>query len=45
MKLCNAHWLLIAVIIALGILNLLMIGCGQTGDLYLPEDTTQQEQQ
>lgn len=38
---CKAQWLLIAVIVVLGTTQMLA-SCGQKGDLYLPEDATEE---
>jgi len=38
---CKAQWILIAVIVVLGTTQMLA-SCGQKGDLYLPEDATEE---
>ncbi len=40
---CKAQWLLIAVIVVLGTMQMLA-SCGQKGDLYLPDDEEAEEQ-
>lgn len=42
MRSCKAQWLLIAVVVVLGTLQMLA-SCGQKGDLYLPDDDTAEE--
>ncbi|WP_017926463.1 MULTISPECIES: LPS translocon maturation chaperone LptM [Thioalkalivibrio] len=37
MRSCKAQWLLIAVVVVLGTMQMLA-SCGQKGDLYLPDD-------
>ncbi len=39
---CKAQWLLIAVIVVLGTMQMLS-ACGQKGDLYLPDDDETEE--
>ncbi|WP_081616617.1 lipoprotein [Thioalkalivibrio sp. ALJ16] len=39
---CKAQWLLIAVAIVLGTMQMLA-SCGQKGDLYLPDDDATEE--
>lgn len=38
MRFCWSQWLLIAVVVVFGSFSMLA-GCGQKGDLYLPEKT------
>jgi predicted small lipoprotein YifL len=41
MRICWSSWLMIALVAALGSASLLA-SCGQKGDLYLPEEPTEE---
>lgn len=42
MRFCWANWLFIVVVAVLS-LSSMLTGCGKTGDLYLPDESAEQQ--